>query len=91
MKSRYFQKVFEKYDGLNESVQENVSAIRVVKAFVREDHEISKFQKASNNIYLMFIKAELKVAGNMPIMMSTVYICILLISWLGAHMIGTYS
>ena len=89
--SRYFQKVFEKYDGLNESVQENVSAIRVVKAFVREDHEISKFQKASNNIYLMFIKAELKVAGNMPIMMSTVYICILLISWLGAHMIVSGS
>lgn len=85
--TRYFKQVFEKYDDLNESVQENVSAIRVVKAYVREDHEINKFQKAAANIYLMFCKAELKVTGVQPIMMGTVYACILMISWFGAHMI----
>ncbi len=85
--NRYFQKVFEKYDSLNESVQENVSAIRAVKAFVREDYEISRFQKAANNIYLMFVKAELKLAGNMPIAQATIYTVILLISWTGAHLI----
>lgn len=85
--SRYFKQVFERYDLLNESVQENVSAIRVVKAYVREDHEISKFQKAAANIYLMFVKAELKVSGIAPVMMSVVYACILLISWFGAHFI----
>lgn len=85
--TKYFKEVFEKYDALNESVQENVSAIRVVKAYVREDHEINKFQKAANNIYLMFVKAESTVVKISPIMMGTVYVCILLISWLGAHMI----
>jgi len=85
--TKYFKQIFEKYDLMNESVQENVSAIRVVKAYVREDHEISKFKKASANIYLMFLRAELRLAGMAPIMMGTVYICILLISWLGAHMI----
>lgn len=85
--TKYFKQIFEKYDLMNESVQENVSAIRVVKAYVREDHEISKFKKASANIYLMFLRAELRLAGMAPIMMSTVYICILLISWMGAHMI----
>jgi ATP-binding cassette subfamily B protein len=85
--SRYFKQVFERYDLLNESVQENVSAIRVVKAYVREDYEISKFQKAAANIYLMFVKAELKVSGIAPVMMSVVYACILLISWFGAHFI----
>ncbi|MCR4902472.1 MAG: ABC transporter ATP-binding protein/permease [Butyrivibrio sp.] len=85
--TKYFKAVFEKYDALNESVQENVSAIRVVKAYVREDHEISKFQKAANNIYLMFVKAEGTVVKISPVMMGTVYACILLISWLGAHMI----
>lgn len=85
--TKYFKEVFEKYDALNESVQENVSAIRVVKAYVREDHEISKFQKAANNIYLMFVKAESTVVKISPVMMGTVYVCILLISWLGAHMI----
>ena len=85
--TKYFKAVFEKYDALNESVQENVSAIRVVKAYVREDYEISKFQKAANNIYLMFVKAESTVVKISPIMMGTVYVCILLISWLGAHMI----
>lgn len=85
--TKYFKQIFEKYDLMNESVQENVSAIRVVKAYVREDHEISKFKKASANIYLMFLRAELRLAGMAPIMMGTVYLCILLISWLGAHMI----
>ena len=89
--NRYFKKVFERYDALNESVQENVTAIRAVKAYVREDQEISRFQKAANNIYLMFVKAELKLAGNMPIMYGTVYTVILLISWVGAHMIVSGS
>lgn len=83
----YFRQVFRRYDALNESVQENVSAIRVVKAYVREDHEIDKFHKAAYNIYLMFMKAELTLASVSPIMTSVVYCCILLISWLGAHMI----
>ena len=83
----YFKEVFEKYDALNESVQENVSAIRVVKAYVREDYEISKFQKAALNIYNMFVRAEKNVVYMMPIMTGTVYACILLISWFGAHMI----
>lgn len=83
----YFQKVFERYDDLNESVQENVSAIRVVKAYVREDYEISRFQKAAANIYLMFVKAELKLSWNMPVMNAVVYTCILLISWIGGHMV----
>ena len=83
----YFKQVFEKYDALNESVQENVAAIRVVKAYVREDHEITKFQKAAANIYLMFIQAEKRIIGVAPVMMGTVYACILLISWFGAHFI----
>ena len=85
--TKYFKAVFEKYDALNESVQENVSAIRVVKAYVREDHEISRFEKAADNIYHMFISAEKRVIAISPIMTATVYTCILLISWLGAHMI----
>ena len=84
---QYFQKVFERYDDLNESVQENVSAIRVVKAYVREDYEISRFQKAAANIYLMFVKAELNLSWNAPAMNLAVYCCILLISWFGGHMI----
>lgn len=83
----YFQKVFERYDDLNESVQENVSAIRVVKAYVREDYEITRFQKAAANIYLMFVQAELKVSWTSPLMSAVVYICILLISWVGGHMV----
>ena len=83
----YFQKVFERYDDLNESVQENVSAIRVVKAYVREDYEITRFQKAAVNIYQMFVKAELKLSWNAPLMSAVVYICILLISWVGGHMV----
>lgn len=84
---KHFRQVFEKYDELNASVQENISGIRVVKAFVREDYETSKFQTACNRIYEMFVKAENTIILNMPIMMLTVYTCILLISWLGAKMI----
>ena len=85
----YFRQAFPKYDDLNASVQENVSAIRVVKAYVREEQETSKFQKASENIYRIFVKAERNVIFNAPLMMTTVYTCILLISWLGAKMIVT--
>lgn len=83
----YFNEVFRKYDDLNASVQENVSAIRVVKAFVREDYEKKRFGKASENVYNMFVRAENVVVLNMPIMQFCVYTCILLISWLGAKMI----
>ena len=83
----YFEQAFPKYDALNESVQENVSAIRVVKAYVREPQQISKFKIASDNIYKIFVKSECNVILNAPIMMSTVYACILLISWFGAKMI----
>ncbi|MCR5100645.1 MAG: ABC transporter ATP-binding protein/permease [Butyrivibrio sp.] len=85
--TKYFKQVFEKYDALNESVQENVSAIRVVKSYVREEHENTKFAKAAENIYMMFVKAEKRMSYMMPINMATVYACILLISWMGAHMI----
>lgn len=82
-----FGEVFKKYDDLNASVQENVSAIRVVKAYVREDHENEKFKKANQNIYKMFVRAESLTALNSPLMQGTVYTCILLISWLGAQLI----
>lgn len=82
-----FMKVFEKYDDLNASVQENVSAIRVVKAYVREDYEVGKFEKAANNVYKLFVKAESILSCNMPVMMLTVYACILGLSWFGAKMI----
>ena len=85
--TRYFQEVFKKYDDLNASVQENISGIRVVKADVREDYETSKFQKACNKVYEMFVRAEKLVVMNMPLMQFTVYACILCISWLGAKMI----
>lgn len=85
--TRYFQQAFPKYDALNESVQENVSAIRVVKAYVREEEETRKFKKASENIYRIFVKAENNLVYNAPVMQLTVYTCILLISWLGAKMI----
>ncbi len=83
----YFQQAFPKYDDMNASVQENVSAIRVVKAYVREDHETEKFRQASRNIYDIFKRAEYKVIWNAPLMQITVYGCIMLISWLGARMI----
>lgn len=84
---RYFTQAFEKYDALNASVQENVTAQRVVKAYVREDYEIDKFKKASSNIYNVFVKAESMIALNNPLMQFTVYSCILLISWVGAKMV----
>lgn len=85
--TRYFTQVFQKYDDMNASVQENVSAIRVVKAYVREKHEKDKFGRASENIFNMFVKAEKIIALNSPVMQFTVYGCILAISWIGAHMI----
>ncbi len=84
---RIFDQVFHKYDELNASVQENVSAIRVVKAFVREDYENEKFAKASENIRRMFVKAEGLLAFNNPAMMIAVYFCIIMVSWLGAQFI----
>lgn len=84
---KYFNQVFQKYDDLNASVQENVSAIRVVKAFVREEHETTKFSKAANNLYKLFVKAENCMVAVTPIMQLTVYACIIAISWLGANMI----
>ncbi|HIX80873.1 MAG TPA: ABC transporter ATP-binding protein/permease [Candidatus Erysipelatoclostridium merdavium] len=83
--TRYFNQVFPKYDDLNESVQENVVAIRAVKSFVREDYENNKFKKAAQNIYKLFVKAEAVLALNNPVMMLSVYGCILLLSWLGAQ------
>lgn len=84
---KYFDSAFQRYDDLNESIQENVSAIRVVKAYVREDYEKKRFKKASKNIYDVFVKAESLVVYNSPAMQFTVYACILLISWFGAHMV----
>ncbi len=82
-----FKKAFPKYDELNDAIQENVSAIRVVKAYVREDQEISKLHKAAQNIYDIFVKAEKKISINFPIMSLTAYACIIVISWVGAKMI----
>lgn len=89
--TRYFQEAFPKYDDLNASVQENVSAIRVVKAYVREKQETEKFRKASENIYRIFVRAECTLVYNAPLMQFTVYTCILLISWIGAKMIVSSS
>ena len=80
-----------KYDDLNESVQENVSAIRVVKAYVREEQETSKLRRASENIYNIFVKAETNLVFNAPMMQTAVYTCILLVSWFGAKMIASNS
>ena len=88
---KYFDRAFRRYDDLNESVQDNVSAIRVVKAYVREDYEKKRFSKAAQNIYDVFVKAESLVVYNSPLMQFTVYACILLISWLGAHMVVSSS
>ncbi len=84
---KIFDQVFRKYDDLNASVQENVSAIRVVKAFVREDYENSKFAKASKNLYKLFVKAEGLLAFNNPAMMLAVYFCIISVSWFGSQFI----
>ncbi len=88
---KIFNQVFRKYDDLNASVQENISAIRVVKAFVREDYENKKFSKASANLYRMFVKAEGLLAFNNPAMVLSVYFCIIMISWLGSHYIVSGS
>lgn len=82
-----FNEVFGKYDELNASVQENISGIRVVKAFVREDYENKKFTKAAENLYRLFVKAEATLALNNPVMMLVVYGCIIALSWMGAHSI----
>lgn len=86
--TRIFDLVFEKYDDLNASVQENVAAIRVVKAFVREDYENSKFAAAAGNLYRLFVKAEGILALNNPAMMLVVYGCIISLSWFGAQFIA---
>lgn len=82
--TKVFDVVFKKYDDLNASVQENVTAIRVVKAFVREDFEKEKFNLAANNLYRLFVKAEGILAFNNPIMMTAIYGCVLALSWFGA-------
>lgn len=84
---KIFDLVFKRYDDLNASVQENVSAIRVVKAFVREDYEKEKFGKAAQNLYRLFVKAEGLIAANTPVMMFVVYGSILCLSWFGAQYI----
>ena len=84
---RIFNKMFDGYDDLNASVQENVSAIRVVKAFVREGYEDKKFSKASTRLYKLAVKAESLLAFNNPAMMLSVYFCIIMVSWMGAELI----
>lgn len=85
--TKIFNKVFTKYDDLNASVQENISAIRVVKGFVREEHENEKFVSTSGNLYKMFVNAEKIISWNQPVMMFVIYACILLVSWFGAQFI----
>ena len=85
--TRVFREVFRKYDELNASVQENVTAIRVVKAFVREIYENEKFRKAADRLYKLFVKAEGTLAFNSPLMMLVVYGCIISLSWFGAHFV----
>lgn len=80
-----FEKVFKKYDELNNAVEENVSGIRVVKAYVKERFETIKYENAATNVYYLFVKAERLMVGMMPIMMGMIYTCILFISWSGAH------
>ena len=82
-----FRSVFDKYDDLNASVQENVSGIRVVKAFVREDYENKKFTAAANNLYRLFVKAESILVFNSPVMMIVIFGCIIALSWFGSHYI----
>lgn len=84
---RLFNQVFEKYDALNANVQENISGIRVVKSYVQEDREISKFEVAVTNIYKLFVKAESRIVLNNPLMILTVYACIIALSWFGASQI----
>ena len=84
---KIFRQVFKQYDDLNASVQENVTAIRVVKAFVREDYENKKFSKASRMLYDLSVRAEGLLAFNNPAMMVAVYFCIISVSWFGAKFI----
>ena len=84
---KIFDVAFTKYDDLNASVQENISGIRVVKSYVREDYENEKFKKASGNLYKMFKKAESTLAFNNPVMMLVIYACIMAICWFGAQFI----
>lgn len=88
---RLFNQVFEKYDALNANVQENISGIRVVKSYVQEDREISKFEVAVTNIYKLFVKAESRIVLNNPLMILTVYACIIALSWFGARQITSGS
>ena len=85
--AKLFQQVFERYDALNQSVQENITGIRLVKAFVREDYENAKFARAADNLYKLYVKAESLMARNHPIMNMVVYGCIIALSWMGAHYI----
>ena len=85
--AKLFQQVFERYDELNQSVQENIHAIRVVKAFVREDYENKKFSRAAEGLYQLYVRAESLMALNHPIMNIVVYGCIIALSWWGAHFI----
>ena len=85
--AKLFQQVFVKYDELNQSVQENIQAIRVVKAFVREDYENRKFSKAAEGLYKLYVRAESLMALNHPVMNIVVYGCIIALSWWGAHFI----
>ena len=87
MSMRYFKQMFRKYDVVNGTIKENVGAIRVVKAFVREDYENSKFKHAAEDLYKNSVSAEKIISLNMPVVMGCVYACILLISWFGAKMI----
>ncbi len=84
---KVFDVVFKKYDALNASVQENVSAIRVVKAFVREDHENEKFTAAAGKLYQLFVKAESMLAFNNPVMLLVIYGCVIALSWFGARFV----
>ncbi len=85
--ARLFKQVFVQYDAVNQSVQENVAAVRVVKAFVREGHENEKFSKAVEGLYRLYVRAESLMALNHPIMNMVVYGCIIALSWWGAHFI----
>ena len=84
-----FERVFKRYDHLNNVVQENLLGIRAVKSFVREDHEVEKFGKVSQEIYMDFSKAERILAFNMPLMQICVYACMIAVSWIGANLIVT--
>ena len=85
--SRLFSQVFERYDALNQSVQENIQGIRVVKAFVREDYETEKFGKAADTLYCLYTRAEKLMALNHPVMNMVMYGCMIALSWWGAHFI----